>query len=48
MLRPYTKEWLEELCAESYSYAEVLSKEERKKGGGNQQTLKKKIEEFDI
>ena len=30
MLRPYTKEWLEELCAESYSYAEVLSKAGRK------------------
>ena len=36
MLRPYTKEWLEELCAESYSYAEVLSKAGRKKGGGSQ------------
>ena len=32
MLRPYTKEWLEELCAESYSYAEVLSKAGRKGG----------------
>ena len=48
MLRPYTKEWLEELCAESYSYAEVLSKAGRKKGGGSQQSLKKKIEEFNI
>ena len=36
ILRPYTKEWLEELCAESYSYAEVLSKAGRKKGGGSQ------------
>jgi len=25
-LRKYTKEWLEELCRESYSYAEVLRK----------------------
>ena len=48
MLRAYTKEWLEELCAESYSYAEVLSKAGRKKGGGSQQSLKKKIEEFNI
>ena len=48
MLRAYTKEWLEELCADSYSYAEVLSKAGRKQGGGNQSTLKKKIEEFNI
>ena len=48
MLRAYTKEWLEELCADSYSYAEVLSKAGRKQGGGSQSTLKKKIEEFNI
>lgn len=47
-LKPYTKEWLKELCADSYSYAEVLKKAGRKPGGGNQATLKKKIEEFDI
>lgn len=47
-LRPYTKEWLEELCANSYSLAEVLRKAGRKQGGGSQQTLKKKIEEFQI
>jgi hypothetical protein len=46
-LRPYTKEWLEELCAESFSLAEVLKKAGRK-GGGSQQTLKKKIAEFGI
>ena len=46
-LRPYTKEWLEELCAESYSLAEVLRKAGRK-GGGAQQTLKNKIAEFNI
>jgi hypothetical protein len=46
-LRPYDKEWLEELCASSFSLAEVLSKAGRK-GGGSQQTLKKKIEEFGI
>ncbi|CRH59165.1 Uncharacterised protein [Chlamydia trachomatis] len=29
-MRPYTKEWLQELCASSYSYAEVLEKAGRK------------------
>lgn len=29
-MRQYTKEWLEELCQESYSYAEVLRKAGRK------------------
>ena len=47
-MQKYTKEWLEELCANSYSYAEVLRKAGRKQGGGAQATLKKKIEEFDI
>lgn len=47
-LRPYTKEWLEELCADSFSYAEVLRKAGRKQAGGNQTTLKKKIQEFNI
>lgn len=46
-LQPYTKEWLEELCAESYSLSEVLKKAGRK-GGGSQAILKKKIEEFNI
>ena len=46
-LKPYTKEWLEQLCAESFSLAEVLRKAGRK-GGGSQQTLKKKIQEFNI
>ena len=45
--RPYTKEWLEELCKESYSLAEVLRKAGRF-GGGAQETLKKKIIEFNI
>jgi hypothetical protein len=35
------------LCAESFSLAEVLRKAGRK-GGGSQQTLKKKIQEFNI
>ena len=47
-LRQYTKEWLEELCKDSYSYAEVLRKAGRKQAGGNQSILKKKIEEFNI
>ncbi len=47
-LQPYTKEWLEELCQDSYSLAEVLRKAGRKQAGGNQETLKKKITEFGI
>lgn len=47
-MKPYTKEWLEELCKDSYSYAEVLRKAGRKQGGGTQATLRKKIEEFQI
>ncbi len=47
-LRPYTKQWLEELCSDSFSYAEVLRKAGRKQAGGNQATLKKKIQEFNI
>lgn len=47
-MREYTKEWLEELCNNSYSYAEVLRKAGRKQGGGTQATLRKKIEEFQI
>ena len=47
-MRKYDKEWLQELCATSYSYAEVLTKAGRKQGGGTQATLRKKIEEFQI
>lgn len=47
-LQKYTKEWLEELCASSYSYAEVLRKAGRAQAGGSQETLKKKIAEFGI
>ena len=47
-MRQYTKEWLQELCENSYSYAEVLTKAGRKNGGGSQATLKKKISEFNI
>lgn len=47
-MQKYTKEWLTELCKDSYSYAEVLKKAGRKQGGGAQATLKKKIQEFNI
>ena len=47
-MRQYTKEWLEELCLNSFSYAEVLRKAGRKQGGGTQATLRKKIEEYKI
>ena len=47
-MQPYTKEWLSELCKDSYSYAEVLKKAGRKQGGGTQATLRKKIEEWNI
>ena len=47
-MQKYTKEWLTELCKDSYSYAEVLRKAGRKLGGGAQATVKKKIEEFGI
>ena len=47
-LRKYDKEWLEELCKDSYSLAEVLRKAGRKQAGGNQEILKKKIAEFNI
>ena len=47
-MRQYTKDWLKELCQDSYSYAEVLRKAGRKQGGGTQATLRKKIEEFGI
>lgn len=47
-MRQYSKEWLSELCKDSYSYAEVLRKAGRKQGGGAQATLRKKIEEFQI
>lgn len=46
-LRKYDKEWLEELCKDSYSLSEVVRRAGRK-GGGSQATIKKKIEEFDI
>ena len=48
-LRKYDKEWLTELCQESYSYAEVLKKAGRSPySGGSVQTLKNKIEEYQI
>lgn len=47
-LRKYSKDWLQELCAESYSLAEVLRKAGRAQGGGSQATLRKKIVEYEI
>lgn len=47
-LKPYTKEWLQELCSSSYSYAEVLRKAGRAQGGGSQRTLKEKISLWNI
>ena len=47
-MRTYSKEWLEELCKDSYSYAEVLRKAGRQQGGGAQATLKKKVKEWGI
>lgn len=47
-MQKYTKDWLKALCADSYSYAEVLKKAGRKQSGGNQSYLKKKIEEYKI
>ena len=41
-MRQYTKDWLKELCQDSYSYAEVLRKAGRKQGGVTQATLRKK------
>lgn len=47
-MQAYTKEWLTELCASSYSYSEVLTKAGRKPGGGNNEVLKRKILEYGI
>lgn len=35
IVRKYDKEWLSELCKDSYSYAEVLRKAGRCQGGGS-------------
>lgn len=43
----YSKEWIEELCRESSSLAEVVRKTGRS-GGGTQALLKKKIELWNI
>ena len=47
-LQKYSKEWLEELCKDSFSYAEVLRKAGRKQGGGAQKTLREKIQLYNI
>ena len=47
-LKKYSKDWLQQLCSESYSLAEVLRKAGRAQGGGRQATLRKKIVEYGI
>lgn len=47
-LKDYNKEMLNELCKNSYSYAEVLRKAGCKYNGGNLNTLKRGIEVFNI
>jgi len=47
-MQKYNKTWLEDLCKNSYSYAEVLRKAGRSQGGGTQKSLKNKIEEYNI
>ena len=44
----YTKELLEKLCSESYSFSEVLRKTGRVESGYSSQYLKNKIQEFNI
>lgn len=47
-LKKYTKEWLEELCKNSFSFSEVLRKAGRRPCGGNYDVLHQKIKEFNI
>lgn len=47
-LKAYTKEWLEELCKDSYSIAEVLRKANRKITGGNREMVMNKIKQYQI
>lgn len=47
-LKEYSKEWLQDLCSNSYSYAEVLTKAGRQACGGNYETLKKNIKKYNI
>lgn len=44
----YTKELLEEICCDSYSYRQCLNKLGLKEAGGNYACLKKKIKEYNI
>lgn len=44
----YTKEQLLELCKNSFSYNEVLTKTGRTKGGNNREILKKYIDLYQI
>ena len=48
-LKPYNKEWLEELVSNSFSYREVLKKAGRATSGGESyKLLKNKIKEYGI
>lgn len=44
----YTKEYLSELCKQSYSYSEVARKSGRVPAGSNIGLIKRKIKEYDI
>lgn len=44
----YTKDWLEQVCPECHSYAEVIRKRGLIPSGGNYEILKNKIKEYDI
>lgn len=44
----YTKELIESVCRESYSYRQCLSKLGLKEAGGNYACIKKKIQEYGV
>lgn len=44
----YTKDWLEQVCPECFSYAEVIRRRGLQPKGGNYEILKNKIREFNI
>ena len=47
-MQEYTKDFLENVCKNSFSYAEVLRKSGRKPTGGNYEILKNKIILYEI
>jgi hypothetical protein len=44
----YTKELLEQICRDSFSYRQCLNKLQLKEAGGNYACLKKRIEDYNI